>query len=194
MPTLAVDAAGRRERDGEVRPDTLRLTRRGDGVEREPWNTAPTCSTRRRSRGSSATLTCHSLKASSRSGSRPSRDLPLLTDEERRQICSWIGTRRDSRLPASIVSCTSCSSSRPRARPTRSPSSCGTTIADLRRVERARQPPGASLARPASARKSGRRLRRALGGDGGGAARRPQGGRRVCAARPLVPARAARRS
>ena len=64
--------------------------------------------------------------------------------------------------------------------------------ADLRRARRPRQPAGASSAKPRRrARDHGGAVRGALAGDGGRAARHPQGRRRLSAARSELPARAA---
>ena len=103
---------------------------------------------------------------------------------------------RCGRWRAAAAAARRCRSCLPR-RPPRTPDAVGGDLrgarAELRRARGPCQPPGASSAKPRRrARDHGRAAGGALARDGGGAARHPQGRRRLSAARPGLPARAAR--
>ncbi len=83
-PELTMTPLRGRERHGEVRPDAVRH-RDGAAAWAWRWSTTPTCSTRRRSTGCSAT-SGRSWRGSSADPDQPVGALPMLSDEERRRM------------------------------------------------------------------------------------------------------------
>ena len=195
LPGLRSAAAG--DADSARRKFDLtpgRSWRADGGARGGSWSTAPTCSTRRRSSGCSAICrACCSRGAVRRPGPAGSRELPLLTAAERRQLLRGVerhGGRRIRRGRAS----TSCS----RRRRRRTPDAVAVVASadrtpDLRRARRA-GPTGwpAACARWASGRRSPVALCLERSPElVVASARHPQGRRRLRAARSRASAGAA---
>ena len=122
-----------------------------------------------------------------------SRELPLLTTAEQRRSCSSSGTTRRADYPREPLRPPALrGAGRAHARRRRPSSTARASLTYGELNARANRLARHLRALGRRAGGAGRRLRRALARDGRRAARRPQGGRRLRAARPAVPGRAPR--